>query len=158
MYTADDRARTAGVGRRHHARRDAQQATDTVRGAEADIKTIRDEGKTLRHRLDRLRAAESDLRERAGPSTVPDMYDQQNLDRFDRILDAIDTWTAWNNGHPVSTDALARTVTTLTDPALRGRSPGRAGDIVHPLADWLEERGIDISTQRAVERDPGISR
>ena len=159
MYTADDRARTAGAGRRHHARRDAQQATDTVRGAEADIKTIRDEGKTLRHRLDRLRAAESDLRERAGPSTVPDMYDQQNLDRFDRILDAIDTWTAWNNGHPVDPDALARTITTLTDPRLRGRLPGSVGDIVQPLADWLDERGIDISTQHAgADRALGIGR
>ena len=94
-----------------------------------------------------------------GRPTVPDMYDQQNLDRFDRILDAIDTWTAWNNGHPVDPDALARTITTLTDPRLRGRLPGSVGDIVQPLADWLDERGIDISTQHAgADRALGIGR
>ena len=86
------------------------------------------------------------------------MYDQQNLDRFDRALDAIDTWTAWNNGQPVNADALTRTITTLTDPRLQSRLPGRAGDVVHPLADWLNERGIDIPTQRSVERDPGLGR
>ena len=159
MHAADDRARVAGVGRRHHARQGATKATDAVRGAQADISTIRDRGRKIRHRLDQMRAVESDLRQRAAPSTVLEMYDQQNLDRFDRILDAVDTWTAWNNGQPVNVDALTRTIATLTDPRLRGRLPGRTGDIVHPLADWLNERGIDIPTQQAeVERDLGISR
>ena len=104
-------------------------------------------------------AVDSDLRERAGPSIVHDIYDQQNLDRFDRILDAIDTWTAWNNGYPVNVDVLIRTVTTLTDPGLRGRLPGNTSDVVRPLTDWLQERGLGTSSQRVgVERDVGIDR
>ena len=104
-------------------------------------------------------AVDSDLRERAGPSIVHDIYDQQSLDRFDRILDAIDTWTAWNNGYPVNVDVLIRTVTTLTDPGLRGRLPGNTSDVVRPLTDWLQERGLGTSSQRVgVERDVGIDR
>ena len=159
MHTADSHARKAGVARRHHARRDAEQATNAVRGAEADINTIRDQGKTIKRRLDQVRGVESDLRERAGPSTVPDKYDQQNLDRFDRLIEAIDTWTAWNHGQPVDVASLTRTITTLTDPALRGRTPGNISLIVGPLAGWLHERGIDTATHLAgIDRDLGLGR
>ena len=74
---------------------------------------------TLRNTSTPLQTKARKLHERADGSLSRslDVLDRHQIDDIDRVLDAVDVWAKWFNGHRVATARLADAVETLNDVA-----------------------------------------
>jgi hypothetical protein len=169
MWQAHHDVLRAGLGRRRAAQRRATQASRQVRDAEAAIAPIRADGTHIRQHLDALEAQAATLTERTDPAVTAalDRLDDQQLQRMDRLRQAIDTWATWASGGRVATDDLADTAAVLRDgqrhapvmaidPGIADRSQWQ--QLLAPLVDHVRRSGvdIDITDDHRIE-SPGIS-
>ena len=163
QYQATRDADTARFGTRHRATRTANDAADAVRDAEADIDTIRAEGRPIRDELDRLETTARRLRQLAEPVNYRIDFDAQLLARIEPLIDAVDTWTRWNRGASVEPGPLVEAATILAREARR--APGSSLEpgvttrrhyqqLTDPLTTWLQQHHIQ-QAQRLVEHDTG---
>ena len=104
-----------------------------------------------------------DLLERARPSII-ERWDLDHLHDIDRLIDAIETWTAWNTGRPVTHQALTDSLDALRTAARHAPIVAFDRDIVTgdhyleliaPLQRWMRQRGIN-QPERTIERDLDI--
>ena len=168
MWTANAQARDASFGHRRGASRRAEQATSTVHEAENAITAIREDAHVVKDHLDRVQQIANRLERRASPDDYADLWENHQLERANRLIDAIDTWTRWNTGQPMRPADLAHALDVLDHE--RGVAPGyltapsqptsrQVGELVQPLGTWLTERGIQPQAQaQSVDRraDHGI--
>ncbi len=168
MWKANHDAMHASVGHRHSGGRRAKIATERVDDAEAHVTAIRGGGADVKQRLDALETETRNLHDLAHPS--PGGYgledlNRDQLDRTDRLLDAVDIWTTWAHGRPVYTADLAAAVATLTDVArhtpLLALNDGQIDrtewfEALQPVTDLLRMRGIDLPIDRHLELERNV--
>ena len=122
--------------------------------SERRAETLRDDGRDVKARLDTLTERAGQLRQLSAPSALA-RRDQQLVGHIDRVIDAVDTWSAWNSGRGVNVHRLLDALDTL-DHASRGTDANartRVRQLTEPLADWLTDRG-HLAPAPAVERQP----
>jgi conjugative relaxase-like TrwC/TraI family protein len=108
VWRANHQAHHARFGHRHGAERRARAASAEAVGVETQIAAIAAEGAVCRQHLDRLSGRAFELSaavEGVGAGGYDHMLDDV-AHRTERLADALDTWTQWASGRPVSVDAL----------------------------------------------------
>ncbi len=160
MWKANHDAMHASFGNRHRAAWQAKDTTERVDDAEAHVAAIRADGSDVKQHLDALDAQARNLNDLAHPSASGyglEPFNRDQLDQVDRLLDAVDTWTTWADGRPVSTDQLAAAVAILSDVAQR--APLLAldrdeidrtewFDALQPVTELLQSHGIELPAGR----------
>jgi conjugative relaxase-like TrwC/TraI family protein len=163
MWQANHDAMRAGFGHRHTCRRHAATATAAVADAEAHLARLRADAIPARQRWVEVESEARRLNELAHPpqgTTPVDRWEQQELDRLDRVLAAISTWTEWAAGRPVTPKRLGDAFTILFEVARRapplsldGEPDGAAWDrALRPMAHWLDGHGIAARVARHPDR------
>ena len=164
MWTANHDALRAGFGHHHTTARRATAANRHVAAAEARIAAIGAGATDVKHRLDTIQARARNLHDLAQPSPGGyglDDLNRQHLDDVDRLLHAVDVWTAWAHGRPVTTADLIDTAEILTDTARHAplyTTTSGAIDRSHwlealePLVGLLRQQGVDLHDPRDLER------
>jgi conjugative relaxase-like TrwC/TraI family protein len=167
MWKANHDATHAGFGHRHSAQRRANDANARVDDAQSLIASIHAQGADVKHRLDMLEAQASNLRDLAHPTPAGyglEHFHQEQLDRIEPLLDAVDIWTTWTHGQPVPTADLATAASTLTNAARRAPllsvNDGEINrtqwiDALQPVTELLRARGIEVSADRDLELERG---
>jgi hypothetical protein len=165
MWRANSEALRAAFGHRHAAGRRVKQATGNVDIAEARIAAIRLEGANAREHLDAIQTEASRLDHLANAVPYGISLDQPvrlELERTDRLIAAIDTWTSWACGRRIATADLATVVATLVDAAHEQRrdslaasdgrpSPWRA--LLEQVKSALPELAISSQHGRSANAD-----
>jgi conjugative relaxase-like TrwC/TraI family protein len=157
LWRANHEARTAGLGHRRRAQRQAADAAEAVQEAEAAIAAIRADGAPQKQQLDRLRIREGELRSLTIGPDRPDVHLRQQIAELDQVLDATDTYTAWLDGRPIPSARLAHAVDTLTTVARHAyafaRHPGEIDQVQwYRLLDLASDHLTDrVVRQRSVD-------
>ena len=165
MWRASNEALRATVGHRRTAARRAKQAIGDVDIAEAGIAAIRLEGANAREHLDAIQTEASRVDHLANSVPYGISLDQPvrlELERTDRLIAAVDTWTSWACGRCVATADLATMVATLVDGAHEQRryslaasdgrpSPWRA--LLEQVTSALPELAISSQRGRSANAD-----
>jgi conjugative relaxase-like TrwC/TraI family protein len=163
MWRANHDAMHASFGHRHRAARQAKDTTERVDDAETHIAAIRADGSGVKQRLDALDAEARNLNDLAHPSSSGyglEAFNRDQLDQTVRLLDAVDIWTAWAHGRPMSTDELAAALANLSDVAQRAPLLSlNAGEIdrsqwfdaLQPVTELLRVHGINLPSDRHIE-------
>jgi conjugative relaxase-like TrwC/TraI family protein len=166
MWKANHDATHASFGHRHRAARQTKDTTERVDTAEAHIAAIRADGSDVKQRLDALDAEARNLHDLAHPSSSGYALEAFNGDQLDQtvgLLDAVDIWTTWAYGRPISTDELAAAVATLSDVARRAPllalnaseiDRSQWFDALQPVTELLRVHGINLPSDRHLELEP----
>ncbi len=156
MWQANHDAYRAGFGHRHRATRQAKTAPRQVDTAQARIAAVHVDGSEIEQRLDSLETKARRLANVASPQGGRfgvDQPDRDQLHALGQIVDAIDTWTSWADGHPVTTAELADAVSLLHDvtrhtPLLATRAGeidrSRWLELLQPVTAILDQLGLPI--------------
>jgi hypothetical protein len=162
LWKANSDAMHAGFGRRHAASRRAREATSRVDAAQASIVEIRVDGAAVKEELDGLGHHARQLADTATLSSSLDQLDKLDLDGIDRVVAALDTWTAWVHGQPIASTRLAAAVETLTDHAWHTPQFGdNAGDVspdqwmqlLGPVTQLLVDHDIDVENRPGLDME-----
>ncbi len=140
MWKANRDAVHAGFGHRHATARRAKAANERVADAEACIAAIRADASDVKQHLDRIQAEGANLADLAHPSPAAAWLDQLNRDQLiniDGILDALEVWTMWADGGPVSVTEFDHAVGILV-PAAREAPPFARSPSELDFAQWHE--------------------
>jgi conjugative relaxase-like TrwC/TraI family protein len=156
MWNANRDAIHARFGHHHTTRRRAAAATGRVAEAEARVADICAVAADIKQRLDAVEADAGNLHDLAHPS--PGGYGVEDLVRgelhdIDKLLNAVDVWSAWANGRPVTLTELTDSAQLLLDTGHRSPLLARHGipdpsqwiELFEPLLDVLRHEGVDIA-------------
>jgi hypothetical protein len=153
-WDANHAARHARFGHRHAAQRHARDATAAVQKATAEIAAIRADGAPITQQLDTLQEQARTLHAVAHGTFNHhlEQLDRQQLADVDRVVAAIDVWTSWVRGRPVTTNALANAVDSLHQHARHTPllpSQGNADrsewiELLEPAVELLHDRGFGV--------------
>jgi hypothetical protein len=156
MWTANHDARRAGVGHHRASRRRARVATEQVAEAEALIGAINAGAADAKQRLATVEAQARHLDAVANPSPggygVDDLL-RGELHQVERLLRAVDVWTAWTHGRSVAVADLTDSAEILVDAANGAPLLASQGTVDHshwlqvvePLLDVLRHAGVDLA-------------
>ena len=170
MWKANREAMHARFSHRHTTARRAEAANHRVADAEDRVAAVHADAFDVNHRREALEAQAWNLHDLAHPSAagvgLEDLH-RERVDDIDRLLRAVDVWTAWAEGRPVAITDLVESAEILTDAA--GRAPMFAADggeiershwtaLLEPLLDLVNHRGFALSmdTSNLVPAGPDI--
>lgn len=135
LWDAAHDAVHAAVGRRRGARHRLADAQRAVDDAEAAMRAIEISGAPVKGHLDDLTLGARKVQEAAdpnGPSTYLDKLNRIELDGVQGLLDALDIWRTWADGHPVAARDLSAATATIDDAARHARVlPSGRDDMDH---------------------------
>jgi hypothetical protein len=155
MWKANHDAMRASFGHHHGAARRARTANERVDEADARIAAIHADGARIKQGLDALQTEATNLADLAHPS--PGGFGLEELNRehvhqIDRLLSAVNVWTAWADGRSLGTTQLAEAVAILTEAArqapLFALNPDEIDRaqwmvLLSPVTDLLRHRGVE---------------
>jgi hypothetical protein len=140
LWTAKHAALDAGFGHHRATRQRARDAAQRVAHAETRIATLHAGAADVKQRLDTLEAETRNLHDLANPSpsgyAVEDLLRSQVHD-IGRLSHAVDVWTAWSHGRPVTVADLNDSAQILTDTAHRDPPFATTNDNVDRF-QWIE--------------------
>jgi conjugative relaxase-like TrwC/TraI family protein len=154
MWDANHAALHARFGHRHAAHRHARDATAAVQLTTAQITAIQADGAPIKQQLDTLQEQARTLHAIVDQTFTRhlDQLDRQQLADIDRVIDAIDVWSNWVRGQPVTTNALAAAVDDLHQhvrntpllPSEPNVDRTHWIELLEPAVEVLLDRGLDV--------------
>jgi hypothetical protein len=157
----------AGFGHRHGAQCRAGEAAVRVDEAHAAIAAVHTDCATIEERFVTLSTKAAHLNDVAHPSTATyslDDLDRADVRHIDEIVAAIDTWSAWSNGHRVAAADLVDAVIVLSG-ATGYRLPNAGGaealdqsrwhEMLEPVVELLRGDGLLVEPDAGPEIERG---
>jgi hypothetical protein len=156
MWAANHDAMYAGFGHHHTTARRAKEATSRVNEAEHRIAVIHAGASDIKHGLDTLEAEARNLHDLAHPAIGGyglEELNREHVHEIDRLLDAVDVWTAWAHGGRVARVELVDAVEALRDVARHAPLLALAADqidrsqwceLLRPVTQLLRLNGIEL--------------
>lgn len=77
---------------------------------------------------------------------------ENRAEQLERLLDALETWTRWANGHDVAGDRLTRSVATVGHHGSRVQQADFRG-VVAIVQLWAAQAGLELASPDAIDRD-----